>query len=104
MTNIIHFVILAVLFFFLTPNILLRLPKNGSKFVVAGVHAIVFAVLYYVICILLKRFSVLRDGFTDETCTEGEKSDGGPYTKDEDGNCVRIVEETKPQKPIPSDD
>jgi len=36
----------AVLFFVLTPGILLRLPKNGDKFTVAGVHAIVFALVY----------------------------------------------------------
>jgi hypothetical protein len=90
MTNIIHFVILAVLFFLLTPNILLRLPKNGSKFVVAGVHAIVFAVLYYVICILLKRFSVLRDGFRDKECKEGTEDDNGPFTLDNEGKCVAL--------------
>ena len=43
-------IILAVLLFFvLTPGILLRLPKKGSKFVVAGVHAIVFGVLLWLL-------------------------------------------------------
>jgi hypothetical protein len=31
----------------LSPNVLLRIPPNGSKHVVALVHAVVFAVVYY---------------------------------------------------------
>uniref|UniRef100_A0A6C0JNI9 Uncharacterized protein n=1 Tax=viral metagenome TaxID=1070528 RepID=A0A6C0JNI9_9ZZZZ len=38
----------AILFFLLSPGVLLRLPSNGSKLTVAGVHALVFAgVLYF---------------------------------------------------------
>jgi len=37
----------AILFFVLSPGVLLRLPSNGSKMTVAGVHAIVFAVILY---------------------------------------------------------
>jgi len=37
----------AILFFVLSPNVLLRLPPNGSKLVVAGVHAVVFATILY---------------------------------------------------------
>ena len=37
----------AILFFVLSPGVLLRLPSNGSKFTVAGVHALVFAVVLY---------------------------------------------------------
>ena len=36
----------AVLFFILSPGILLRIPTNGDKFTVAGVHAVVFALLF----------------------------------------------------------
>jgi hypothetical protein len=36
----------AVLFFVLTPGVLLRLPPGGSKLMVAAVHAVVFAVVY----------------------------------------------------------
>ena len=39
------FIFSAVLFFLLTPGILLSLPPGGSKMVVAGTHAIVFAVV-----------------------------------------------------------
>jgi hypothetical protein len=37
----------AILFFVLTPAILLRLPPNGSKLTVAAVHAVVFAVVFH---------------------------------------------------------
>ena len=38
---------LAILFFVLSPGVLLRLPKNGSKFTVAGVHALVFGLIFH---------------------------------------------------------
>ena len=37
----------AVLFFVLTPGVLLSLPNKGSKYMVAATHAFVFAVLYH---------------------------------------------------------
>ena len=37
----------ALLFFVLTPGILLSLPKGGSKFTVAGVHALVFGLIFH---------------------------------------------------------
>jgi hypothetical protein len=36
----------ALLFFVLTPGILLRLPPGGSQMVVAATHALVFAVVH----------------------------------------------------------
>jgi len=37
----------AILFFLLSPGILLRLPQNGSKMTVAAVHALVFGVVAF---------------------------------------------------------
>ena len=37
----------AILFFLLTPSILLRLPPTGNKYVVAATHAIVFAIVVH---------------------------------------------------------
>lgn len=37
----------AILFFVLTPAVLVRLPPNGSKLTVAAVHAVVFAVVFH---------------------------------------------------------
>jgi hypothetical protein len=36
----------AVLFFVLTPGIVVSLPPGGSKMVVAATHAVVFAVVH----------------------------------------------------------
>lgn len=45
--NIFMAVYFAVLFYILSPNILLRLPPNGSKMTVALVHAVVFGIVSY---------------------------------------------------------
>jgi hypothetical protein len=37
----------AILFFILTPAILVRLPPKGGKYTVAGVHALVFALIFH---------------------------------------------------------
>ena len=39
----------AVLFFLLTPGVLLSLPPGGGKLTVAAVHAVVFAVAHKVL-------------------------------------------------------
>jgi len=62
----------AVLFFVLTPGIVLRLPKNGDKFTVAGVHAVVFALIFGLTHKFVWRLgSKLRlEGFEDLTTKE----------------------------------
>ena len=37
----------AVLFFVLTPGVLVTLPPKSSKLIVAGFHAIVFALIWH---------------------------------------------------------
>ena len=37
----------AILFFLLTPGILLRIPSGGSKYAQAAVHAVVFVIVYH---------------------------------------------------------
>jgi len=63
----------AILFFVLSPNVLLRLPPNGSKLVVAGVHALVFAVVLYLTQKLVWQLSVGLEGM-NPTITEGARS------------------------------
>lgn len=46
----------AILFFILSPGVLLRIPKNGSKFVVAGVHAVVFGIVAFFTCKIVSNF------------------------------------------------
>jgi hypothetical protein len=42
----------AILFFILSPGVLLKIPANGSKLMVAGVHAIVFGL----VCFITEKF------------------------------------------------
>jgi hypothetical protein len=55
----------AVLFFLLTPAILLRLPPGGSKYTVAAVHAIVFALLFHFTHKLVWRLGARLEGYED---------------------------------------
>jgi predicted PurR-regulated permease PerM len=53
--NPILFVFAFVLFFLLTPKVLVCLPRKGSKFVVAGVHALIFALVFILVGHLIWR-------------------------------------------------
>ena len=55
----------ALLFFLLTPAILLRLPPNGSKYTVAIVHALVFALIFHFTHKLVWQFSMSFEGFVE---------------------------------------
>jgi len=62
----------AFLFFLLTPAVLLRLPPNGSKYVVALVHAVVFAVIFHFTAKPVLLFSISLQGFkegNENNCT-----------------------------------
>jgi hypothetical protein len=59
----------AILFFLLTPAILLRLPNGGNKYVVAGVHAIVFALLFHFTSSMVNGLR-MREGLT---CPPGQR-------------------------------
>jgi hypothetical protein len=77
----------AVLFFILTPSILLRIPKNGSKYTVAAVHALVFGIVFFLLHKFIWRLgndlgnmmnppvTVNKDNFSLQ---EGKKSGGKP--------------------------
>ena len=62
----------AVLFFVLTPGVLLRLPTGGSKLMVAGVHALVFA-LVFGLTHKLAMDLLYKEGFADAVkgCPKG---------------------------------
>lgn len=47
MFNPLMLVYVAVLFFVLTPGVLLSLPPKSSKMVVAATHAVVFALAFH---------------------------------------------------------
>lgn len=70
----------ALLFFILTPSVLLRLPKNGSKLTVALVHAIVFGLLFWLTHKFVWRMGQRLEGMTEKK--EDEK-EGTEEEKDE---------------------
>jgi hypothetical protein len=61
--QMVSFLYSALLFFLLTPGILVTLPKGGSKTVVAATHALVFAVVCYLTHKRVVRF--FAEGFQD---------------------------------------
>ena len=67
----------AVLFFLLTPAILVRLPPSGSKWTVAAVHAIVFALVFHFTHKFVWRLGASLEGF------DGAKKTTKPSTTEE---------------------
>lgn len=62
-----RYVVLAALFFILSPGNFLRLPRNGSKRMVALVHTVVFVVAYYLSEKLAEMLNVKdMEGFRSE--------------------------------------
>jgi len=56
----------AILFFILTPNILVRLPPKSGKFVVAATHAVIFALILHFTCkIVYNATSSMFEGFNE---------------------------------------
>ena len=71
----------AILFFVLTPNVVLRLPPKGSTLMVAAVHAVVFAIVYHFTHKVVWRMSMNmgsspvphKDGFHEDNKDKKEK-------------------------------
>ena len=57
----------AILFFLLTPGVLLRIPKGGSKYAVAGLHALIFGVVLFLTRKFVWRLSASLEGFDSQT-------------------------------------
>ena len=65
-----HPVMLAyvfVLFFVLTPGVLVSLPPRGSKMAVAATHALVFAVLFQLTHKMAMKLALQLEGFQTTT-------------------------------------
>uniref|UniRef100_A0A6C0D3U9 Uncharacterized protein n=1 Tax=viral metagenome TaxID=1070528 RepID=A0A6C0D3U9_9ZZZZ len=60
--NLIVAIYCAVLFFVLSPNVFLRLPPNGSKFMVTAVHAAIFGLVLYFTQKMVWKMSVGMEG------------------------------------------
>jgi hypothetical protein len=55
----------ALLFFILTPAVLVRLPPKGSKYTVAAFHALVFALVFHFTAKLVWQLSRGLEGFQE---------------------------------------
>jgi hypothetical protein len=64
----------ALLFFLLTPAILVSLPPKGGKFTVAAVHALVFALIFHFTHKLVWRFGVSLEGMATKKPDEKQES------------------------------
>ena len=63
MSSILHSLLAVVLFVLLSPGILVRLPPKGSKWTVAIVHGIIFAiVMYFVYLYVLPNLEGFKEG------------------------------------------
>ena len=65
MYNLFMFIYTAVLFYVLTPGILLTLPPKSSKMVVAATHAFVFALVYKFTHRMAWKLSMSFEGFQE---------------------------------------
>ena len=76
--NFVLAVYAAVLFFVLSPNVLLRLPPKGSTIVVAAVHAVVFGLVLlltgkFVWQMSMTMMPVKKEGFHEGITTKPAK-------------------------------
>lgn len=83
--NLICAVYMVLLFFALTPGILLYLPSGSSKKVVALTHGVVFTAVWWLTHKYVWKMSLKMEGFT-----EGNKQHKKPQKPQ------------KPQKPSPT--
>jgi hypothetical protein len=65
----------SLLFFVLSPGVLLKLPKNGSKITVALVHALVFGFLFWLTHKFIWRLTHRLEGMEDEE-DDNEETEG----------------------------
>jgi hypothetical protein len=72
----------AILFFVLVPGVLLSLPRKGSKYVVAAVHALVFGLIYHFTHKLVWRLGVSLEGF-DAPHISAKNAEGYTEEKEE---------------------
>jgi len=81
----------GLIFFALTPNVLVRIPQNGSKYTVAAVHAFIFVIVIFILHrflfrLMLRSFvSSFFEGADGDACTTESGQEG---TEDSAGKCI----------------
>jgi hypothetical protein len=74
---------IALLFFILTPAILVRLPPKGNKYIVAGFHSLVFALVLHFTCKTAWSFTRSIEGL--DGCKSNSKYTGKDLNTPNDG-------------------
>jgi len=69
--------VVGLLFFVLTPGVLVSLPPKGSKLVVAATHAVVFALAFHLTHKLVWNYFYGREGFNSPVAVQSN-----PYVND----------------------
>jgi len=92
-------VYIAVLFFVLTPGVLVYLPPKSSKLVVAAFHAVVFALIWHFTHKIVWQMSAGLEGFTEGFKKTGADSMltgryGPDASKPVDRTCVTADDAT----------
>uniref|UniRef100_A0A6C0D799 Uncharacterized protein n=1 Tax=viral metagenome TaxID=1070528 RepID=A0A6C0D799_9ZZZZ len=81
----------SILFFILSPNVLLRIPPKGSTKVVAAVHAVVFGLVLFFTCRFVWRMSmsgVIKEGLPGDQCVENGNCEGGELCVE--NKCAKV--------------
>ena len=97
MMNIFMAIYCAILFFVLSPGILVRIPKNGSKYVVAGVHAVIFGVVTFFTCKFVWNVSQTISAPPSNKEGLADKKKEGLAHKKKEGVDNTLAQVTKPQ-------
>ena len=71
--NLIMFVYVFLLFFVLTPGVLVYLPPKSSKMVTAATHALIFALVWTFTHKMVWRLSHRMEGFEKTNDYRGKK-------------------------------
>ena len=82
---------MALLFFVLAPGILVTLPPRGKKINVALVHAVVFALVYYLTHKAVYRMLAPYEGFALDLPPRIDVGPGGSSPMPSKENCARAV-------------
>ena len=85
----------AILFFALVPGVLLSIPRKGSKYVVAAVHALVFGLIYHFTHKFVWRLGVSLEGFEAPEISAPKE---GMNEKEEDKEEKKYKKEDKKDK------
>jgi hypothetical protein len=84
---------MAILFFLLTPTILVSLPPKSDNYTVAGFHAVVFALVFQFTHSFVLKLAKGLEGFQESLDTCGNNGQTGSCS---DGKFCRPVVDSNP--------